>query len=125
MSGRVDIRPKIVNLLSLTAVLAQNAFVDSEVIQFSGFERVGLDWDLPATPNIKVEILQSNVQAGPFAKWSDPDLSGLNVTNDVTVTTQRDGTNLILSLSGFGRVRVTNLSVTALAITAKARMVLS
>lgn len=123
--GRADIRPQVVDLLKLEAPLAAAGIVTCEdLLHLGGYELSGLDWDLPAGASVKVEILQSNLQDGPFAKWTTPSLAGDVLTNDITLTTQRDGTRLNLSPSDFAQVRITNTGGAPLPITAKVRAIL-
>lgn len=117
--SRADLTMDVRVLASnLTLTAGQAVTLTTETLILGTSELLGMDWVLSTSPNLKIEILQSNSQSGPFTKWSDPSVGGDNITNDFTTTVANDGTRLVLSPSAYAQVKLTNLAVVSLTITA-------
>lgn len=88
-----------------TAITAGNAYL-SRVFTIGLSSIQSAAWDISGTPNLNIQVLQSNHIKGPFALWSNPSLSGSTVTNNVTATVARDGTPFFLSPSAYAQYRL-------------------
>lgn len=90
----------------------------TEIFQLGKTEKQGVDWDVSsgATIGLRIEILQSNDQAGPFVKWSNPSAAGTTVINTLNSAVANDGSDLQIPPSGFCKVRITNTGAASLTI---------
>ena len=106
------------NVFTSTTLAPSASITTTDTFTLGKSETQGLDWDLASSGaiNLHIELLQSNSPSGPFTKWGSPNAAGVNVTNDLTVTTTVDGTSLSLSPSGHMKIKLTNNSAASLTI---------
>jgi hypothetical protein len=113
-----DIRANVTTLAKALTLAAGASVTLDDILDFGTAERKALDWDIAtASPSLKVEIIQANsaASAANFTEWAT-DLTGLVPTNDFTLTTQKGGSNLRLSDSRYGKLKLTNTGVASLTI---------
>lgn len=105
-------------ILAGTVLLTTASITTEEIFLLGKAEVFACDWDVTSGSAIsmKVEILQSNDQAGPFTKWSDPTVTGTNRTSEFTTAVAIDGADFNLTPSAFCKVKVTNLGLGTLTI---------
>jgi hypothetical protein len=82
----------------------------------------GCEWSVTVdptstTPSLNIQVLQSNYpltqgSPGPFNLWSSTTLAGSTVTNNLTATTEIDGTDLKLTPSRYAKFLLTNTTNT-------------
>ncbi len=90
----------------------------TEVFNLGNTEIQAIDWDLDSAGaiNMRIEILQSNSQSGPFVKWSNPTAAGTTTQNDISTTVETDGSDLQLAPSGYVKLKITNNGLSILTI---------
>lgn len=105
-----DISTRDINILSGVSTVAAAALTTSTTLVVGIGTDVGFDWDInsAAAISLNVKCLQSNSPSGPWTLWADPDLGGLDTVNNVTVTTARGGTRLLLTGSTFAKLQFLN-----------------
>lgn len=98
-----------IDRLFTNQVIPANGSVTSDAIEVGFSEIQGFDWHVvPASgnPSINVVFLQCNLSTDTYSLWAP--LDGSTVTNDVTITTARGGSGVLLSPSLLMKVRLNN-----------------
>lgn len=120
-AGRDGISGLIIPLVhgrTLTAYPTLGCTVTCDVKRIGTGEIQGMDWDFTSdgTPSVNFQFRQCNLQTGTPTLWSNPTIAGTSVTNNVTATHDRDGTNLGLAPGDRLEVLITNMDSAAVTI---------
>jgi hypothetical protein len=109
-ADRTFTRTPVYSIVSTETVLASTGSTTSTTIPLGLSEYNGIDWELESatTPSVEVRVLQSNSRSGPWVLWSGTSLTDMEFTNNVTITTENDGTDLDLAPSAFAKIELIN-----------------